>query len=323
PPAQPTGEFTEGTIRTFFGAGSPAVIANPGALVIDASDNLFVSGFRQIPDPTAPLGFRGEAGVFKITPAKEISLVTRITGITALAFDSQGSLFVLEERFPDQFQSQNISVLHKILIPGGTQTTVASNLTHPRGLLVIGGRIIVSESEFANDVVELPSSSGGAFKLIAGKTNQPGFSGDGGPAVEAQLDRPEALAIDSLGKIFICDVGNRRVRVIDTNGIINTAIAFSFVSSNDIPTVIFANANLRIPLITVEVAKVLDLEGNVIAGTGISGFSGDGGPAVNAQLNDPRGLAMDSKGFLYIADRGNNRIRIVNPKRGAGTPFIQ
>ena len=111
--------------------------------------------------------------------------------------------------------------------------------------------------------------------------------------------------------------------MIDTNGIINTAIAFSFVSSNDIPTVIFANANLRIPLITVEVAKVLDLEGNVIAGTGISGFSGDGGPAVNAQLNDPRGLAMDSKGFLYIADRGNNRIRIVNPKRGAGTPFIQ
>lgn len=327
PPAQPTGEFTQGTIRTFFGDGSPAVLASPGAIAIDSNDNLFIAGLKEFPDPTALLGKRTVRGVFKVTPAKEISTVStevsRLGFITAMAFDSQGNLFVLEEVFPDQFQAHNVSRLHKIS-PTGTQTVVADNLTHPRGLLVMGdGRIIVSESDIANRVVELPSAPGGAFKLIAGK--QPaGFSGDGGPATNAQLNNPAGLAVDLSGKIYICDASNRRVRAVDAGGIINTVLEFSFTTENRIPIRILTHNNLRIPLVVAEVSMVMDLNKNILAGKeGFSGFSGDGGPAENAELNRPLGLAIDSKGFLYITDFGNNRIRIVNPKRGSGTPFIQ
>ena len=112
---------------------------------------------------------------------------------------------------------------------------------------------------------------GGTITTIAGGNGMPRFSGDGGPATSAQLNHPSRLALDSAGNLYIADLGNNRVRKVAPGGTIAT-----------------------------------------IAGTGASGgSSGDGGPAQNAQLNSPAGVAVDIAGNLYIADLGNNRVRKV------------
>jgi sugar lactone lactonase YvrE len=102
-----------------------------------------------------------------------------------------------------------------------------------------------------------------------------GFFGDGGPALGAQLSLPEGLALDSAGNLYIADVGNHRIREMTTDGNITT-----------------------------------------IAGSGfVRGFAGDGGQAVNGVLNYPYGIALDKAGNVFIADLGNNRIRMLRTDR--------
>ena len=104
-------------------------------------------------------------------------------------------------------------------------------------------------------------------------TGASGHSGDGGPAAKAQLRVPAGLTFDADGNLYIADRDNHRVRKVDKKGIITT-----------------------------------------VAGNGTAGFSGDGGPATQASLNLPSGVVVDKKGNLYIADRSNDRVRMVNTK---------
>jgi len=103
-----------------------------------------------------------------------------------------------------------------------------------------------------------------------------GFSGDGGPATSASLNDPAGVAVDSLGNLFISDWANERVRKVDANT--------GFIST--------------------------------VAGNGTEGFSGDGGPATSASLNDPTGVAVDSLGNLYIGEQDNERVRKVDANTG-------
>ena len=112
--------------------------------------------------------------------------------------------------------------------------------------------------------------SGTNVVLVAG-TGRPGFSGDGGPAVSAQLNTPVGLAFDQKGNLFVADSLNNRIRVIDPTGVINT-----YAGNGQI---------------------------------GVIGYFGDGGPATEAQLNNPLGVAVDSFGQVHVADTGNNLIR--------------
>ncbi len=95
------------------------------------------------------------------------------------------------------------------------------------------------------------------------------YAGDGGPALQAELNNPEAVAVDSAGNVYIADTYNHAIRKV-TGTVITT-----------------------------------------IAGTGVAGFSGDGGPASKAKLSHPEGVAVDAAGNVYIADSFNNRIRRV------------
>ena len=114
----------------------------------------------------------------------------------------------------------------------------------------------------------------GAITTHAG-TAEPGDSGDGGPAVEARLGSIAGMAVDSLGNMYVADTGNHRVRRIDVAGTITT-----------------------------------------YAGTGEPGDSGDGGPAAEARLSSPYGVAADTAGNVYVADTGNHRVRRID---AAGT----
>jgi len=120
----------------------------------------------------------------------------------------------------------------------------------------------------------VPAFAQGIITTVAGNGSR-GFSGDGGPAVSAQLnitDFTGGVAADAAGNLYIADTGNHRVRKIAPNGIIST-----------------------------------------MAGNGAAGFSGDGGPATSASLLAPTGLGLDAAANFYIVDTGNQRIRRVGP----------
>ena len=166
----------------------------------------------------------------------------------------------------------------------------------------------------------------GIITTFAGNGNQ-AYAGDGGPATNASLFYPVRLARDASGRFYIGDSGNCRVRMVDTNGIITTVAGNGTQgSSGDGGPAI--NANLSGPWgVAVDVAgnlfiadyfaqriRKVDTNGIIttVAGTGTADYYGDGGPAINAALNDPCGLALDALGHLYIADSINQRIREVH-----------
>jgi trimeric autotransporter adhesin len=115
-------------------------------------------------------------------------------------------------------------------------------------------------------------ASNGSLSVYVG-TGVPGFSGDGMAAVGAQLYGPVGLALDAAGNLFVADQGNNRIRRVDA-----------------------------------ETGRISTVAGS----DSIYGFSGDGGPAIRARLGLPAGVAIDSRGRLYIADTNNNRVRVVD-----------
>ena len=161
---------------------------------------------------------------------------------------------------------------------GDNQPATQATLNGPDGLaLDASGNIYIADT--LNGVVRLVNASSGNITTVAGN-GQPclsGNCGDGGPATQANLTQPTTVALDGSGNIYIADFAANRVRMVDSSGNIST---------------------------------LADANGSVCS----SGTSpcGDGGPAVNAQLNGPFGVAADGAGNVYIADQGDNRVRVVN-----------
>jgi sugar lactone lactonase YvrE len=138
-------------------------------------------------------------------------------------------------------------------------------------------------------------------------------SGNGGPATAAQIPRATAVAADSAGNIFIID--SNRLRKI-TDGIIQAVIVDGKTDVYAADIAVDANGNLFIADDINHRVRKLSPSGAVAttAGTGRAGFSGDGRPAISAQLNAPKKLAIDREGNVYIADSGNGRIRKISAR---------
>jgi hypothetical protein len=153
-----------------------------------------------------------------------------------------------------------------------------------------------------------------------------GYSGDGGPATSAELSGPTAVAVSSTGQVYIADTGNNVIRVVNTNGIINT-FAGNYIAGysgdggpatsaelfNPFGVAVSSTGQVYIADTSNSRIRVVFTNGTIttFAGNGTGGYSGDGGPATSAELFTPFGVAASSTGQVYIADTGNNRVRVV------------
>ena len=169
-------------------------------------------------------------------------------------------------------------------------------------------------------------------------TGQPGDSGDAGPAAEALLNQPFDVAYDTEGNLHLSDTMNHKIRRVDAStGLIRTVAGDGTKgSSGDGGPATEARLNEPYGLaidrsgtiyfadrINRRVRKVDGGTGTIetIAGTGSKGFSGDGGPATEAGLVEPNGVALDGRGHLYIADVADNRVRMVDLANGRISTF--
>jgi uncharacterized protein (TIGR03437 family) len=204
---------------------------------------------------------------------------------------------------------------------GGMAT--AATLSNPRGIaLDASGNLFIVDT--GNQRVRKISLSG-IISTVAGN-GVAGFSGDGGPATAASLNSPNAVAVDASGNLYIADVANQRIRKVSSSGIITTIAGTGnpTYSGDGGPA---TSASLQYPFgVAVDGTGnlfIADMSNNrirkvsssgiitTVAGSGISGYSGDGGPATAAGIFQPRGVFADRTGNLFIADSGNNRVRMV------------
>ncbi len=168
---------------------------------------------------------------------------------------------------------------------------------------------------------------GGTISTVAGNGAQ-GFGGDGGPATSAKLCFPYGVTVDAIGNLYIADTANSRIRKVTKDGLISSVAGNGTVGyEGDGGPAILAKIG-GIQGITVDAAGnlfIADSSGgsirkitpdgviNTVAGNGTPGFGGDGGPATAAQISYPMAVALDTQGFLFIADYFNQRIRKVAP----------
>jgi streptogramin lyase len=166
-----------------------------------------------------------------------------------------------------------------------------------------------------------------------GGTGKPGFTGDGSPATNAQLNQPHSIQLDAEGNLYLCDIANHRLRKVDAKTGIITTVAGTGAKVPTPDGARFAQAplhgpcaidfdrdgNLWLALREGNAVYKLDLKAGTlhqVAGTGKSGFTGNGGPARLATLSGPKGLSIGPDGNVYLADTGSHSIRMIDLKRG-------
>jgi sugar lactone lactonase YvrE len=268
------------------GSALSAYLNSPRGVFVDSSDNLTIADtgnqmVRTVSNSTGNISLLAGTGLGDAAALSAILSASR-----DVALDGNGNLFIAD--------TANNRVRKMTLGSGSTITTVAgtgiagssgnngpatsATLNSPYGLAVDSNDdIFIADS--GNLSVRVVNGATGTITNYAG-TGQPcnptSLCGDGGPASKAQLAFPTTVALDSLGNLYIADAGANRIRKVGYQGTIGT------IAGTSVPC-----PNATSPC-------------------------GDGGPAANAQLNQPIGVAVDSAGNVYIADSGDNRIRKID-----------
>ena len=267
------------------GAATAAQLSGPIGLAVDGSGNLYIADennqrIRKVSGGNittfAGNGLRGYAGDGQASSTWEFNVPN------AVALDKSGNLFIVDSGnyVVRKVAGSNISTVAGNQLTGSTTNggyggdngpATMAQLSFCSGVAVDGNGNIFI-SDTKNNRIRKVDSSGNISTVVDG-IGAVGSSGDGGQGFLAHINNPGGLAVDAAGNLYIADTGNNRIRKLAPNGIITT-----------------------------------------VAGGGrfgAGGFSGDGGQATAAQLNQPQGVAVDAAGNLYIADHTNSAIRMV------------
>ncbi|MBD2700853.1 hypothetical protein IC229_09400 [Spirosoma sp. BT702] len=275
---------TNGTITTVAGTGSMgfsgdggqavnAQLANPQAVAVDASGNLYIAdsynyrvrkvaanGIISTIAGTGTPAFSGDGG---------LATNAQFGYLYAITLDSNGNIYLVDPNYNRVRKITTGGIISTVAGSGSSSTSGDGGLATNAGLNTIFGVAIDNNnnlyiSEVNGGRVRKVNTSGIISTYAGG-----GSGGDGGQAINASINGPSGLVVDANGNLFITSY--YRIRKVTAAGIIST-----------------------------------------VAGNGTEGFSGDGGQATSAMLYGPRGVAVDGSGNLYIADQNNNRIRKVN-----------
>ncbi len=293
-----------------------ASLTNPTGVAVDSSGNLYVaaagnnlvlkvSGGVTVPVAgTGTAGFNGYSGT---------ATSVQLNAPWGVAVSAAGNLYIAD------FGNGSI----REVINGALTTLVSQQGLGPTGVAVDAQSNLYFAAFDLSVLGEV--TSGGTISVFAGSLSLPvGYAGDGGLAVNAEVDGPANLALDSAGNLYFTDYYNTVVRKV-AGGIITTVAGSlqGFIGDNGAAT----KALLLSPTYTATGPSgetyIVDSEHNVVrkvvngvittvAGTEAPGYTGDNGPATSATLNGPWGVAVDSSGNLYISDAGNNVIRKVS-----------
>jgi sugar lactone lactonase YvrE len=277
---------------------------------------------------TGVKGFGGDAG---------LAIAAQLADPSGIARGPDGALYVCDTA---NHRIRKISRDGKIMTVAGTGEkgwsgdggpATAAKLDEPYEVRFDRAGNVYWVERLSHTVRRLDAKSG-VITTIAGNGTV-GFSGDGGPATAAQLNDPHSIGFDRAGDLYIADVKNHRIRkVAMKSGVITTfagtgekkpaaeGAPFATSPTNGPRALDFdRDGNLWLALREGNAVYKLDLaKGTMhhIAGTGVKGFTGDNGPARDATLNGPKGLAVAPNGNVYLADTENHVIRMIDVKRG-------
>ena len=343
---------------TFSGDGYPGPSGSlrlPLRLAADAAGNLYIAdtenhAIRKLDAATGLLstvagtgggGFGGDGG---------LATQALLRQPFAVAVDQAGNVIIGDTRFSRVRRVDAATgIIQTIAGTGATCAGLAECLASgPATTIKLGSvRGVATDAAghvFMGDagvhVVRRIDAETGTITTVVG-VGGTGFAGDGGPATGAKLANPEGVTLDSSGNIFIADRTNVRIRRVDAATGIITTVAGNGVRCSSLPSIpscgdggLATNARLEVPLqVAVDAAgnfyiadvnriRRVSAETGIIttvAGTGAFGFSGDGGPAIDATLSSAGGIAL-AGGNLYFSDSSNHRVREV--ALGANRPPV-
>ena len=280
------GNNISGTGSGTSGDGGPALSAslhNPMDVIADNSGNVYFTD--------------GSSTNYSIRKVDPNGIISRFAGNNTSGYSGDGSL------------------------------ATSAQLNNPWGLAFDNaGNLLIADA--GNRIIRKVTTNG-IITTIAGTPGVYGYSGDGGQATAAQLGAPAGICVDPAGNIFFADPGKHVIRKIATNGIITTiagtgtsgyngngGAATSATLNSPYDVCIDASGNLYIADKGNHAIRKINTGGviSTVAGIGGSlnyGFTGDGGAATSAKLNNPQSVSVDNAGNLYISDYTNNRIRKV------------
>jgi sugar lactone lactonase YvrE len=314
------------------GKAPAALLFLPQHVAWDTKGNLYIAD-------------TGNNEIRKVAPDGTISTAASAYQPQAVAVDSSGNIYIASlEQVLRADTKGNISTIVNTADAGGFGgdggAATAAMLDTPEGLaLDSAGNLYIADT-YNHRIRKV---SGGTISTVAGSglpfpKSIGSFGGDGGPATSANLSFPYDVAFDNAGNMLIVDAKNFCVRLVDADGNIHTIAgtgkthgyagdlgpATSALLSN--PTGVAADnaGNIYIADDGNLVVRMVDIFGviSTIAGNHKIGFSGDGGPAISAELDYPYGLGVDSSGNVWFADTNNHRIRELTPS-GPSVPGAQ
>ena len=335
-------------------------LETPSAVAVDALGNLYIAdkndnrvrkvGTNSVITTVAgngTAGFSGDSG-----PAANAQLDSPV-GVAVdntVGTPTSGTIYIVDSvnnlirkvdtsghisTFAGNGTSPPATPTHNDPIGDGGPATSAS-LYNPSSVAVdASGNVYITDQY--HRIVRKVNPSGTLITTVAGVENTRGFSGDGGQATSAQLDSPAGVAVDASGNLYIADQYNYRIRKVNnTTGVITTIAGTSTPGFSgdggqatsaqlDSPAGVAVDAPGNLYITDQGNLRIRKIDTNnvitTVAGTGTAGFSGDSGPAINAQFSlNVGGIAVSSDStYLYIADFGNTVVRRVN----LTTPTVQ